>query len=107
MVILTESAQMELRRIMGSEGESNKGIRLGVKGGGCSGFSYVMQFADNTQETDVVINEDRVPLYIDPKSMVYLDGIQIDYQSDILNRGFRFNNPNATKSCGCGTSFAV
>ena len=107
MIILTEAAQKELERIVKTESQNATGIRLGVKGGGCSGFTYVMEFAERKSEQDAVLNEERVPLFIDPKSMAYLDGIEIDYMSDLLNRGFKFNNPNASKSCGCGTSFSV
>ncbi len=107
MITLTESAQRELERIMREEGSRNKGIRLGVKGGGCSGFTYVMEFEDDKREHDTVLNEERVPIFVDSKSLNYLDGIEIDYLSDLLNRGFKFNNPNAVKSCGCGTSFSV
>lgn len=107
MISLTESAQSELARIMREEGDSHKGIRLGVKGGGCSGFTYVMGFEDEPRENDQVLNQERTPIFVDAKSMTYLDGIQIDFLSDLLNRGFKFNNPNAAKSCGCGTSFAV
>lgn len=107
MVTLTQAAQYELERIMQAEGKGNKGVRLGVKGGGCSGFTYVMNFVTEGKESDTVVNGNQVPIYVDPKSLAYLDGIEIDFESDILNRGFRFNNPNATKSCGCGTSFAV
>ncbi len=107
MITLTEAAQQEMERIMSSEGGNSMGIRLGVKGGGCSGFTYVMSFADAKRDNDRILNEARVPIYIDGKSMAYLEGIEIDFASDMLNRGFKFNNPNASKSCGCGTSFAV
>lgn len=107
MISFTESAQSELERIMNQEGKGKSGIRLGVKGGGCSGFTYVMQFEEKPRENDAVLNGDRTPVFVDPKSSIYLNGIQIDYTSDLLNRGFKFNNPNAVKSCGCGTSFAV
>lgn len=107
MISLTAAAQFELERIMAHEGAGNKGVRLGVKGGGCSGFTYVMEFVKEGREDDHVVNPDRTPVFVDRKSMEYLEGIEIDFENDILNRGFRFNNPNATKSCGCGTSFAV
>ena len=107
MISLTHAAQLELERIMAHEGKPNKGIRLGVKGGGCSGFTYVMAFENNAGDSDEVVNADKVPVFIDKKSFSYLDGLEIDYESDLLNKGFRFNNPNASKSCGCGTSFAV
>lgn len=105
MIHLTEAAQNELERIIQNEGKGSKAIRLGVKGGGCSGYVYQMGFETESREGDEVINDGRVPLFVDHKSMTLLDGIQIDFTSDILNRGFKFNNPNASKSCGCGTSF--
>ena len=107
MITLTESAQLQLQHIMTSEGSGTKGIRLGVRGGGCSGFSYVMEFAKDEREGDRILNQERIPVFIDPKSYVYLEGLEIDYKNDILNGGFKFVNPNASKSCGCGTSFAV
>ena len=107
MIHLTEAAQTELERIMLDEGKGNTAIRLGVKGGGCSGYVYQMGFETESKNGDSVINENRVPIFVDSKSLALLDGIEIDFTSDILNRGFKFNNPNASKSCGCGTSFAV
>ena len=107
MISLTEPAQHELARIMGEDGKDSRGIRLGVKGGGCSGYSYVMQFESGKREDDHVINEERIPIYIDKKSFELLDGLGIDYENDLLNKGFKFSNPNATQSCGCGTSFSV
>jgi len=112
MITITEAAQLELDRIVHEEvAEQDRrpgmGVRIGIKGGGCSGFSYIMKFESQAREFDTVFNEDRVPIYIDAKSLMYLDEIEIDYESDLLNRGFKFNNPNAAKTCGCGTSFAV
>ncbi len=107
MISFTEDAQSELARIMNNEGKGNLGVRLGVKGGGCSGFTYVMEFANQEREGDTIENGERTPVFVDPKSMTYLNGLEIDFENEILNRGFRFNNPNASKSCGCGTSFAV
>ena len=107
MITVTETAQLELKRILDAEGAGKSGIRLGVKGGGCSGFTYAMDFADGPKESDEVFNEARVPIFIDPKSLMLIDGIEIDYVSDMFNRSFKFSNPNATASCGCGTSFAV
>ncbi len=107
MISFTEEAQQELERIMNNEGKGNLGVRLGVKGGGCSGFTYVMEFVSQEREGDTIENQPGTPVFVDPKSMTYLSGLEIDFENDILNRGFRFNNPNATKSCGCGTSFSV
>ena len=75
MIQLTEAAQLELSRIMENEGKNNNGIRLGVKGGGCSGFTYVMDFVNQGRENDTVMNDSRVPIFVDPKSMDYLDGL--------------------------------
>lgn len=107
MIEVTESAQGEFKRIMQEEGKDHAGIRLGVKGGGCSGYSYVMDFVKDPKDSDTLFNGERTPIYIDPKSLDLIDGIVIDFSSDLLNRGFKFKNPNATQSCGCGTSFAV
>lgn len=108
MITVSGRAQEEFKRIMREESnEGSRGIRIGIKGGGCSGFSYVMQFESEAREFDKVFNEEVVPLFIDAKSLVYLDNLEIDYETDLLNRGFKFVNPNAVKSCGCGTSFAV
>ena len=107
MIQLTEAAQQEMARIIAQEGDNARGIRLGVKGGGCSGFSYVMDFEKEPREGDQILNDDRVPIFIDHKSLEYLDGVEIDFMNDILNRGFKFKNPNASKSCAGGTSFAV
>ena len=108
MITISGRAQEEFRRIMREESHDGaQGIRIGIKGGGCSGFSYVMQFESEAREFDKVFNEEEVPLYIDAKSLVYLNNMEIDYETDLLNRGFKFVNTNAVKSCGCGTSFAV
>ena len=107
MITITENAQKEFERIMQEEGVKAQGIRMGVKGGGCSGFTYVMAFETEQKDGDITVNAGDVPLFIDPKSLELLKGLEIDFTSDLLNRGFKFNNPNASKSCGCGTSFAV
>lgn len=107
MIEVTSSAQSEFQRIMQDEGKSCAGIRLGVKGGGCSGYSYIMDFVKDPKDNDTVFNESQTPIYIDPKSLDLIDGVVIDFSADMLNRGFKFKNPNATQACGCGTSFAV
>lgn len=106
MLTVSESAQKEFKKIIAQEAQV-KGIRLGVKGGGCSGYSYVMKFETDPREDDQVVQVGEVSIFIDPKSWTLLEGLEIDYVSDILNGGFKFKNPNATVSCGCGTSFAV
>jgi iron-sulfur cluster assembly protein len=83
------------------------GIRLGVRTTGCSGLSYVLEFVDEKAEEDVVFNCGDVKLIIDPKSLVYLDGTQLDYVKEGLNEGFEFINPNVKDECGCGESFHI
>ena len=83
------------------------GIRLGVRTTGCSGLSYVLEFVDEKAEEDVVFECGNVQLIIDPKSLVYLDGTQLDYVKEGLNEGFEFKNPNVKDECGCGESFHI
>lgn len=90
----------------GEEGVGKTGVRLGVKGGGCSGFSYVLDF-DNVMEGDNILEQDGVKFYMDRKSAIYLKGIVLDYKAGLQGKGFVFQNPNATSTCGCGESFSV
>ncbi len=83
------------------------GLRVGVKGGGCSGMSYTLGFDAAPKEKDLVLNADGVQVFIDQKSIFYLMGITLDYSDGLSGKGFTFNNPNATKTCGCGSSFGV
>ena len=83
------------------------GLRVGVKGGGCSGMSYTLGFDGAKKDSDLVLEADGVQIFIDPKSMFYLMGITVDYSDGLMGKGFTFNNPNATKTCGCGSSFGV
>lgn len=106
IVQVTPDALAELKRLAAEEGEGRGGIRLGVKGGGCSGFSYVREF-DNQREGDTVIEFDGVKFFMDRKSAIYLKGIVLDYTGGIKGKGFVFQNPNATSTCGCGESFSV
>lgn len=83
------------------------GVRLGVRTTGCSGLSYVIEFVDNPHEEDIVMQCGDVKLVIDPKSLLYLDGTELDYVREGLNEGFQFRNPNVKDECGCGESFHV
>jgi iron-sulfur cluster assembly protein len=105
-ISLSESAAERVSRFLESRG-SGVGVRLGVKTSGCSGMAYVLEFVDDVND-DVVVFEDRgVKVIIDQKSMVYLDGTELDYGKEGLNEGFKFNNPNVKDECGCGESFTV
>lgn len=106
LVQVTEAALAELKRLAQEEGQDKDGIRLGVKGGGCSGFSYVREF-DNQREGDLTIEHDGLKFFLDRKSAIYLKGIVLDYTGGIKGKGFVFQNPNATSTCGCGESFSV
>jgi iron-sulfur cluster assembly protein len=107
-ISLTEKAASEVRKIM----EQNKipetyGLRVGVKGGGCSGLSYSLGFDSERRENDKLLTIDGIQLFVDPKSLFYLSGTQLDFTDGLNGRGFVFNNPNATKTCGCGSSFGA
>lgn len=108
-VILTETAAREIKTIVQQqELDADKvRLRVGVKGGGCSGFSYVLDLTETQKETDEVFEQHGVKIICDPKSLLYLNGTTVDFKDEIMGRGFVFTNPNATTSCGCGSSFAV
>ena len=108
-VILTETAAREIKTIIGQQELDAEKIRLrvGVKGGGCSGFSYLLDLTEAEKETDEVFDQHGVKLVCDPKSYLYLNGTTIDFKDEIMGRGFVFQNPNASSSCGCGSSFSV
>ena len=106
MITLTDRATSELQRIMATqEMPEGTALRVGVKGGGCSGFSYTLGFDDSVSEIDQIFEVDDVRVVCDPKSFLYLNGTQIDFEDDLMGRGFKFVNPNASKTCGCGESF--
>lgn len=103
---LTPVAQKEIKKaIDGYEGEKEKFLRVMIEGGGCSGFSYKIVIDEEKFEDDNVIEEGDIKVLVDKKSALYLDGTTLDYHEDISKRGFVFDNPNAVKSCGCGSSF--
>ena len=108
MITLTSSAAQEVKRLMEKEQKSNLGLRLGVKGGGCSGLSYVLALEEAAPKPlDSVFEQDGIKLLVDAKSQLYLDGTTVDYKNSLMGGGFEFQNPNAKKSCGCGTSFTA
>jgi iron-sulfur cluster assembly accessory protein len=106
-VQLTTSAVAEIKRLMSVDGFDNtQKLRIGVKGGGCSGMSYVLGF-DHSTEKDSTFEIDGIPCIMEKAHGIYLMGMEVDWQDGLNSRGFTFNNPNASKTCGCGTSFAV
>ncbi|HLX61843.1 MAG TPA: iron-sulfur cluster assembly accessory protein [Planctomycetota bacterium] len=106
IVSLTANAQVEVKRLIVEQNKPGLGLRLGVKGGGCSGFSYKLEF-DQKKEGDIVVPFEQFNVYLDRKSTIYLRGITLDFQKGLAGKGFVFNNPNATNTCGCGESFSV
>ena len=105
-ITLTEAAATHVKKFLASRGKGI-GIRLGVRTSGCSGMAYVLEFADALDEDDLVFEEHGVKMIISPKSLVYLDGTEVDFAKEGLNEGFKFSNPNVKDSCGCGESFTV
>lgn len=106
VVHVTPKAVQKIREAFQREGVTG-GLRLGVLGGGCSGLSYQFKFDTKPRATDHIFRFDDVEVFIDPKSMVFLSGMTLDWQDSLIHSGFVFNNPHAKKSCGCGTSFSA
>ena len=104
MITLTENAAKKIKLLLLEKQET--GIRAAVQGGGCSGFTYQLKF-DNQNEKDKVIESHGVNVYIDPKSFLYLMGTMIDFVDELNQSGFKFVNPNAKRTCGCGESFSI
>jgi iron-sulfur cluster assembly protein len=108
MIEITDTAARQIRTLMSKQGIDEGGLRVGVKGGGCSGLSYTFawerepRFGDNVFE-----GPDGAKLFVDKKSLLYLNGTVLDYDMSLLTRGFVFNNPNAKSTCGCGSSFGA
>ena len=106
MITITENAAKHINGYLTKRGKG-LGVRLGVKTSGCSGIAYNLEFVDEVNEDDLIFEEHGARVYIDPKSLVYLDGTQVDYTKEGLQEGFKFENPNVKDSCGCGESFHV
>jgi len=105
-ITMTEAAAERVKSFMEKRG-TGVGLRLGVKTTGCSGMAYVMEYADTIEDDDVVFDDRGVKILVNPKSLVYLDGTELDYAREGLNEGFQFKNPNVKDECGCGESFNV
>lgn len=106
VVTLTASAKVEVCRLLAEHGDPAMGLRLGIKGGGCSGLSYVLDFTEQ-RDGDTVLNYEDFHVFLDRKSTIYLSGIVLDHQAGLQGRGFVFENPMATNTCGCGESFSI
>ena len=106
MITITENAAKHINSYLTKRGKG-LGVRLGVKTSGCSGMAYNLEFVDEVNEDDLIFEEHGARVYIDPKSLVYLDGTQVDYTKEGLQEGFKFENPNVKDSCGCGEGFHV
>ncbi|MEO5594685.1 MAG: iron-sulfur cluster assembly accessory protein [Chitinophagaceae bacterium] len=106
-ITLTGRAVTEIKRLMAEDGfDTTKALRIGVKGGGCSGMTYILGF-DEKQAADEIFETDGLSYIMNPGHAIYLLGMEVDWQDGLNSRGFTFTNPNASKTCGCGTSFAV
>ena len=105
MIKLTESAKSKISNLIDNNGE--KGVRVGVIGGGCSGFKYHMKFESQQLEADKTFKFDNFEVFVDKKSYLYLMGVEIDYVENLNEAGFKFLNPGAKRTCGCGESFSV
>ncbi len=105
-VTLSESAAKHVANFLARRGKG-VGVRLGVKTSGCSGMAYKLEYADQADEADFVFESHGVKVFVDPKSLPYIDGTELDFVREGLNEGFKFNNPNVKDQCGCGESFNV
>ncbi|MBC8197085.1 MAG: iron-sulfur cluster assembly accessory protein [Candidatus Marinimicrobia bacterium] len=106
-ITIETKAAKRLKVVMGAEGKADFALRMSVVGGGCSGMTYNMSFDDKQGEFDKVFESEGVKIFCDLKSWLYLKGTKIDYSDDMLTGGFKINNPNASRTCGCGTSFSA
>lgn len=109
MIHVTEKAAQKIRELLVKEGVSAEtgGLRVGVQGGGCSGLSYAMRLETQARDRDNVFEEHGARLFVDPKSLLYLSGTTLDFVEELMRRGFVFHNPQAARSCGCGSSFTA
>lgn len=106
-IVLTPSAVEWVKRVRTKEGKEGQALRLGVKAGGCSGYSYFMGFTIEPRANDHVVQYDGLAVYVDPRSLDILDGTTVDYERGLLGSGIQFKNPRVKKSCGCGESFSL
>ncbi len=105
MLSISDTAATQIRTLAAKRGTPSSALRVGIRGGGCTGFSYLFEWADGSpSEHDKVFEKSGVKVFVDPKSLVYLDGTELDFVTGIMGHGFKFNNPNVKGTCGCGDS---
>jgi len=107
MLTVTDEAAQKIRTLLEKEATPERGLRVAVKGGGCSGFQYALEFEDAPGDMDQVIESKGVRIFVDPKSSLYLNGVILRYDDGLMGAGFQVENPNARTTCGCGESFSV
>ena len=107
MITLTENAAEKVREMITKREQPTEGLRVGVRGGGCSGFTYFLEFSESAKEGDRQLESQGVRLFVDSKSYLYLMGTEVDYVESLSGAGFKFENPNARRTCGCGESFSI
>ena len=107
MIIVSDEAAEKIRSLLQREDVSDRGLRVAVRGGGCSGFQYKLEFEEEAGDMDQVIESNGVRIFVDPKSSLYLNGVILRYDDGLMGAGFQVENPNARTTCGCGESFAV
>ena len=107
MLTITEKAKQKVAEILSAEGKADHGLRVAVHGGGCSGFQYALNFANDAGPADQTVDAGAFKIFVDPISAQYLDGAQIDYLDGLNGTGFKITNPTAKSTCGCGQSFGV
>ncbi len=105
-ISLTKNAAKQIKKQISSRGKG-LGLKLGVKEAGCTGFAYVLDYADKLEEGDIVYEQNNVKVIINEKDLKFLDGTEIDFRREGINEAFKFNNPNVKDTCGCGESFAI
>lgn len=107
MIIVSDEAAEKIRSLLQRDGVSDRGLRVAVRGGGCSGFQYKLEFEEEAGDMDQVIESNGVRIFVDPKSSLYLNGVILRYDDGLMGAGFQVENPNARTTCGCGESFSV
>jgi len=108
MITISDSAVANTKKLLAKRGTPEAAVRIGVRGGGCSGLLYFLEYTDEPpRQTDRVIEKDGVKVFVDPKSFLFLDGTELDYVASIIEQGYKFKNPNEKTNCGCGVSFSV